>query len=259
MSLRMMIITIAAMSLMAASTAVASERHSAFTAILDNHVSARGLVNYTDLCADARLGQYTQTLSSTDWTTLSGDDQLAFWINAYNAFTLTVVCDSYPIDSINDLHKGGLALGTVFNTTIWDKKIFAINGEEMSLGHIEHNILREGPEKARIHFAIVCAAVSCPPLRAQAYEGTKIDAQLEAQGRIFLARADLNRFDLPKKRAYLSGIFKWFLKDFGRDKTELLRYLARYAPDPAVAESLRSEPGEWRIKWNKYDWSLNEQ
>ena len=105
-------------------------------------------------------------------------------------------------------------MGTVFNTTIWDKKFFAINGEEMSLGHIEHNILREGPEKARIHFAIVCAAVSCPPLRAQAYEGAKIDGQLEAQGRIFLARADLNRFELT----WPSGALALHLSRLEQDK-----------------------------------------
>ena len=243
---------------MAVPAVAMTEQHAAFTAILAEHVNMRGIVDYTAVCADERMPKYIHQLQTTDPSALNDTDQLAFWINAYNAFTLKIVCDSYPIDSISELHGGGLILGTVLNTTVWDKEEFSINGQMLTLGHIEHEILRKGPEKARIHFAIVCAAVSCPPLRAEAYEGYKIDAQLEAQGRIFLSRDDLNRFDMNRKRAHLSGIFKWFLKDFGSNRTELLQYLADYAPDPAVAESLRTNAKDWRIKWNKYDWTLND-
>lgn len=233
------------------------QRHGDFTVLLAEYVDGRGLVNYDQLCDDDRLDQYTQMLSATQWDRLNRGDQLAFWINAYNAFTLKVICDNYPVDSISELHKGGLALSTVFKTTIWDKEWFEINGQSMSLGYIEHEVLRKGDEKERIHFAIVCAAVSCPPLRQEAYEGYKIDVQLDDQGNTFLSRTDLNEFDVNRRTARLSGIFKWFMEDYGDGKEDLLRYLERYAPNPEVAESLRIDAGQWKIRWKKYDWSLN--
>ena len=161
---------------------VKQQRHAQFTEVLSEHVDAKGLVNYSMLCQNTQFEDYINYLSKTNWQSLNADDQLAFWINVYNAFTLKVICDNYPVESINKLHTGGLALATVFKSTVWDKKFFEINGESMSLGHVEHEILRKGPEKARIHFAIVCAAVSCPPLRQKAYEGYKIDEQLDDQG-----------------------------------------------------------------------------
>ncbi|MCA9394248.1 MAG: DUF547 domain-containing protein [Candidatus Omnitrophica bacterium] len=233
--------------------------YSAYDALLREYVNPRGLVDYERLCADPALGSVTEQLSRADPDRLDRGEALAFWINVYNAFTLKVICDNYPLESINDLHGGGLILGTVFKTTIWDKKWFAINGEKMSLGHVEHKILRPRFEDPRIHFAIVCAARSCPPLRAEAYIAGRIEGQLDDQGRIFLSRPELNRFDLKSQTAHLSGIFKWFLKDFGKNKKDLLTYLAAFTPAPEVRDLLENQPGAWTVRWNDYDWSLNRQ
>lgn len=237
----------------------ASMDHSDYDRLLKQYVDTRGLVDYPALCGGGGLDAYTGRLSAADPHGLSRDEALAFWINAYNAFTLKVICDNYPLDSIGELHGGGLVLGTVFKTTIWDKKWFAINGERMSLGHIEHEILRKQFDTPRIHFAIVCAAKSCPPLRNEAYAGERIDRQLDDQGRAFLGRDDLNRFDRDSRTAYLSSIFKWFRKDFGGGQGAILEFVAPYITDPQVEKSLREEPGRWKIKWNEYDWSLNRQ
>ncbi|MCA9404715.1 MAG: DUF547 domain-containing protein [Candidatus Omnitrophica bacterium] len=233
--------------------------YSAYDTLLHEYVNPRGLVDYERLCADPALRSVTEQLSHTDPGRLEREEALAFWINVYNAFTLQVICDNYPLESINDLHGGGLVLGTVFKTTIWDKKWFAINGQEVSLAHVEHKILRPQFGDPRIHFAIVCAARSCPPLRAEAYVAGRIEKQLDDQGRIFLSRPDLNRFDLKSQTAYLSGIFKWFLKDFGKNKKDLLRYLAAFAPSPEVRDLLENQPIPWTVRWNDYDWSLNRQ
>lgn len=235
------------------------QRHVQFSEVLSEHVDTKGLVDYDKLCVDKRLEDYLNDLSATKWRDLNVNDQIAFWINAYNGFTLKVICDNYPIDSINDLHKGGLVFGTVFNSTIWDKEFFKINDEDMSLGYIEHEILRKGPEKSRIHFAIVCAAKSCPPLRQEAYEGYEINDQLNDQGYVFLRRENLNDFDLKNKRADLSGIFKWFLKDFGKNKHELIKYLSQYTPSEEISDSMKTETKQWKIRWKKYDWNLNRQ
>ncbi len=239
--------------------AAADQRHGVFTQLLQTNVDARGLVNYSAVCADPRLEQYTKTLSNTMWQDLNTNDQIAYWINAYNAFTLQVICTEYPVESISKLHTGGLVFGTVFNSTVWDREFFEIQGESMSLGHIEHEILRKGPEKARIHFAIVCAARSCPPLRQEAYEGYKLNEQLDDQGRAFLGRQDLNRFDAVNDVAYLSTIFKWFREDFGKNRSEMLEYISYYIPDESVRAALAESEYRWKIKWLKYDWSLNDQ
>ena len=164
-----------------------SQSHETFTDLLSQYVS-HALVDYEALCGDARFQPYLDALSATDPQGLpSGAARMAFWINAYNAFTLKIICDNYPVKSINDLHTGGLVVGSVLKKTIWHKKFFEINGEPMSLDHIEHKILRKNFNDPRIHFAIVCASLGCPPLRAEAYEAATLDEQLDDQARVFLA------------------------------------------------------------------------
>lgn len=247
------------MVLLGATVSSAAERHAVFTQLLQANVDNRGLVDYATVCADPRLEQYTKNLANTMWQDLNEADQIAYWINAYNAFTLKAICAEYPVESISKLHTGGLVFGTVFNATVWDREFFEIQGEPMSLGHIEHKILRKGSEKARMHFAIVCAAVSCPPLRNEAYEGYKLSQQLDDQGRAFIGRSDLNRFDAQKGVAYLSTIFKWFQDDFGKNRSEMLEFISYYIPDESVRAVLQEADYKWKIKWLKYDWSLNDQ
>lgn len=229
----------------------------AFSDLLGEYV-ADGRVDYAALCKDDRLDVYTRYLSAIDPESLPSDaDKLAFWINAYNAFTLKLICDNYPVKSINDLHTGGRIVGHVIKKTAWDKKFIEINGKELTLNNIEHDIIREHFDDPRIHFALVCAAKSCPPLRSEAFAADRLDEQLDDQGRVFFAQTDKNRVDADKKTVYLSKILDWYEGDFGDGKKDVLAYIARYLPGD-VAEDIRANPGDWQVKYTDYDWALND-
>jgi hypothetical protein len=234
--------------------------HTLFTDLLREYVTD-GSVNYRGLCEEGGVGRletYISQLAATDPETIIDDDErLAFWINAYNAYTLKIICDNYPVKSINDLHFGGLYIGTVLNKTAWDKQFVILGGETYSLNDVEHKIIRPRFEDARAHFALVCAAVSCPPLRPEAYTGDRLDEQLDDQGRIFFAEPNKNHFDREKKIAYLSKILDWYEGDFGEDDEALLLAITPYLPDD-LAGDIRANPGAWDIKHTDYDWSLNE-
>lgn len=231
--------------------------HTMFTEILQEYVRD-GRVDYRNLCEDDRLQTYLTQLENTNPNTIANEDaRLAFWINTYNAFTLKVICDGYPVDSINDLHWGGLIVGTIFNKTIWDKKFIRIGGGRLSLNNIEHDIIRKRFDDPRIHFALVCAAKSCPPLREEAYLGARLDEQLQDQGRLFFSQESKNRFDVETRTAYLSKIMDWYDGDFADNDEELLLYVAQFLP-PRVADAIKADPEAWKIKHTHYDWSLNE-
>ena len=230
--------------------------HALFTAILQQYVDDCS-VDYKNLCNDDRLQTYLTQLENTDPDTIASEDtRLAFWINAYNAFTLKVICEGYPVDSINDLHWGGLIVGTIFNKTVWDKKFIHIGGGALSLNNIEHAIIRQEFDDPRIHFALVCAAKSCPPLREEAYTGSQLDEQLQEQGRIFFSQESKNRFDVENKVAYLSKIMDWYDDDFADNDKDLLLYVTQFLPEH-VAEAIKADPAAWQIKHTHYDWSLN--
>jgi hypothetical protein len=240
-----------------AARAGGTDTHALFTDVLAEYV-ADGTVDYRDLCEDDRLGTYIAHLASTDPDGIVDDDaRLAFWINAYNAYTLKIICDNYPVESIKDLHTGGQIVAHVIKKTAWDKRFVVIGGETFSLNDVEHKIIRPRFEDPRAHYALVCAAKSCPPLRSEAYEGDKLDAQLNDQGRVFFADPTKNHFDREKKIAYLSKIMDWYSGDFGENDEELLLAITRFLPDELV-ENIRSNPGAWKIKHTKYDWNLNE-
>ncbi len=245
--------------------------HSLFTEILKEYVSD-GKVNYRDLRNDNRLEEYISKLAASDPEKIQNDKaKLAFWINAYNAFTLKVICDNYPIKSINKLHFGGLYIGTLLKKTVWDKNFVAINGKKISLNFIEHKIIRAATQDPKAefsqvctetpcplaHFALVCASKGCPPLRSEAYEGQKLDGQLSDQARIFFGDEAKNYFNIEKKEAHLSKILDWFADDFGENDEERLLFVSNFLPD-TLAESIRAIPESWKIKHTKYDWSLNE-
>ena len=219
-----------------------------YTELLQAYVND-GHVDYARLCEDERLDRYLEELSATDPEAFaSEEDRLAFWINAYNAFTLKIICDNYPLESINELHFGGLIAGSILNKTVWDKKFIVINGETMSLNHIEHDIVRPVFEDPRAHFALVCASKSCPALRPEAYEGDRLNAQLDDQGRVFIASPDKNYFETDRRVAHISKIFDWFKKDFGKNDEERLLFIARFAAED-VASSIRTDPGAWGRVW----------
>ena len=228
-----------------------------FTGVLRAYVN-EGRVDYAGLVEDKSLDAYLAWLARTDPKTLADDaSRFALWINAYNAYTLKLIRDNYPVESINDLHSGGRIIGHITKKTAWDKSFAVVGGETYSLNHIEHKIIRQVFDDPRAHFALVCAAKSCPPLRSEAYEGSRLDEQLDDQARTFFAQPQNNRFDVQTRTAHISRILDWYKGDFGESDSALLLAIARYLPQE-VRESIESDPGAWKIHHTHYDWDLNE-
>jgi len=215
--------------------------HSLFTKVLKEHV-VDGAVDYAAIKTDKRFGKYLEVLAGTDPSTIKDDNErLAFWINAYNAFTIQLINDHYPVKSIRDIKKEGVGP--------WDFVWIPIGGKKYSLNQIEHEIIRKEFDEPRIHMALVCAAVSCPPLRSEAYEGRKLAAQLDDNSRRFLFDTSKNRYDKTTNTLYLSELFSWygadFVKTYGSAENFALVVLGLSDVKPAA------------IKYLPYDWNLN--
>lgn len=234
---------------------VSAQDHQLFTDILQKYV-VNGLVDYKNLKNDNRLDKYLLQLSNTDPDKLNGDEKLAFWINAYNAFTLQIVTENYPIESITDLNTGGKIIAYLLGDTVWDKEFITINNKKYSLNDIEHKILRKMDEP-RIHFSIVCASISCPELLNEAFESNTLETQLELQTRKFLNDKSRNDFDLKNRQAYISEIFNWFDDDFGDSDENVLMFISKYVPEN-TSQDIKSNVTEWNISYNDYNWNLNE-
>ena len=173
-------------------------------------------------------------------------EKLTFWINVYNVMAAKMVLDNYPVKSIKDA-------GSLF-TAVWKKEVGVVAGKKRTLNEIEHEILRKMGEP-RIHVAIVCASVSCPDLRIEAYTVEKLNEQLDDQMKLFLENAKKGlRIDTKKQRVYMSSIFKWFKEDFD-SKGGVRKFLAPHAPKAAMA-SLKNN--KLSVYYMDYDWGLNE-
>jgi len=239
-----------------AMTAFSAPDHSLYTAILSDHVKA-GQVDYQSLRRDERLPCYLKQLAVTDLAELSSySERLAFWLNAYNAYTLKLIVDRQPINSITEIGKGGLILGSILKTTAWDIRFAEVGGKLYTLNEIEHEIIRRQFQDSRAHFALNCASGSCPVLRTEAYNPAELNEQLDDQAREFIGDHNRNRFDLATKTAWLSSIFSWYKKDFGQDKISVLMAAAQYAP-AEIRQSIDADPSAWKVKYLSYDWSLN--
>ncbi|MBL9204808.1 MAG: DUF547 domain-containing protein [Opitutaceae bacterium] len=239
--------------------ATSAPDHRLFTQVLAAHVE-NGLVDYERLAKDERLTRYLTQLAETDPAKLASDNErLAFWLNAYNAYTLKLILDQRPNRSIKDI--GDAKAGTpdgLRKSTAWDIRFAQVGGKTYTLNEIEHEVIRRRFQDARVHFALNCASGSCPELRPEAYEADSLAAQLDDQGRQFLADSTRNRFDLASKTAWLSSIFEWYRRDFGESERTVLRRAAQYAPEE-VRRSIQSNPDAWTVKYLSYDWSLNAQ
>lgn len=230
-------------------TAAAASLHQQWNILLANHVQ-NGIVDYQGFKQDeADLDAYLETLAATDPEQLSDGDQLAFYINAYNSYTVKLILDNFkngkPPSSIRKI--GGLF------SNPWKISFAVLGGKTYSLDNIEHDIIRVRFDEPRIHFAVNCASLSCPVLISEAYEGETLDAQLETSTRAFLENEEHNY--LKGDTLFVSSIFKWYGEDF--DDDPLAFFLAHVTGD--FQESLQAGTDRIRIKYLDYDWSLNSQ
>jgi len=223
-------------------------KHELFDSLLKKHVSENGLVNYTSFQEDrALLQSYLNQLTlnppnDENWTR---EQKLAYWINLYNAFTIELILEYYPVKSIKDI---GASIQVPFVNTPWDIKMIDIGEEQYDLNNIEHNILRKNFDEPRIHFAINCASISCPKLRREAYHAEKIDQQLNEQTREFLNDPSKNKIN--SEVAEISKIFKWFGGDFEKETT-ISEYINRYS-QYEISKGID-------LNYMEYNWSLNEE
>ncbi len=172
--------------------------------------------------------------------------QIAFLVNLYNAATLQLIVDHYPTKSIKDI--GGVL------SSPWKQPVVRLWGRVTTLDEVEHGLLRARYSEPRIHFALVCAAKSCPPLRSEPFTAEKLDTQLTEQARKFFAQTAKNRVDADRQVLWLSPIFDWFHGDFTKDGKSVEEFVAPFFPE---AEAKRIRAGGLKVKYTEYDWALN--
>jgi hypothetical protein len=219
--------------------------HSLYGELLHKYVKD-GVVDYQGFKnEEAKLDEYLTVLENTNVKELSRNEQFAFYVNAYNAWTIKLILSAYPeIESIKDL-------GNIFKSP-WEKEIARINGKVLTLDHIEHEILRGQFKDPRVHFAVNCASKSCPPLISEPYRGSTLNRQLDDATRAFINDPTSNY--LKGNKLYVSRIFKWFSEDFNDD---VLGFFLRYA-EGNFKKRLESQKNNLKIVYLSYDWSLND-
>lgn len=216
--------------------AVVGIDHGDWDQLLRTYVSAAGKVDYKGLKKNVKkLDAYLAKLANQKESDLtSRSAKMAYWINAYNAFTIKLIVDNYPVSSIRDLEGG----------SPWDKKWIKVNGETLSLNNIEHDILRKKYSDARIHFAVNCAAVSCPKVLNRAWTADNLERNFEKMTKQFVNNAVANT--LSNDNIQLSKIFEWYAVDF----PSLIPFLNKYADVKISPNAV--------VRYKDYNWSLNE-
>jgi Protein of unknown function, DUF547 len=218
--------------------------HSLWDSLLQTHVSATGTVDYPGFIADslrlrAYLGYLSRRHPNVAWTR---EEQLAYWINAYNAFTVDMICRHYPVKSIKDIRPG-----IPFVNTVWDIKFIHIERATYDLNNLEHGIIRAKFQEPRIHFALNCASNSCPKLRNRAYTPQGLNNQLEKAASEFINDPSKNLISADQLQ--LSRIFLWYGGDF-KKAGGVLSFVNRYSKIPS--------PQKAKMNYLDYDWRLNE-
>ena len=211
--------------------------HEAFDQLLEKYVNDQGKVNYQGFKADLhKLDSYLLELKSnhpqSDWPR---SQQLAYWINAYNAFTIKLILDNYPVGSITEIDGG----------KPWDKKWIKLGDQAYSLNQIENEIIRPQFNEPRIHFAVNCAARSCPPLANQAFDEDNLESLLDSQTKSFINNPAFNK--LSSSSVSVSKIFEWYAADFNN----LISFLNKYSKTTISPSA--------KISFQEYDWKLNNQ
>jgi hypothetical protein len=210
--------------------------HRPFDVLLQKYVSDAGQVNYTGLKADKKeLNAYCKLLAGNPvLDTWSKEEKMAYWINAYNAFTLKLIVDNYPTKSIMNFDGG----------KTWDVRRIKLGNQKYSLNNIENDILRPQFKDARIHFAVNCAAKGCPPLWNHAFTAENLEATLEARTKAFVNNPKYN--EIHTNDVKISKIFEWYAADFGDIKNFLNQHSKTWIKRSAS------------VVFMDYDWGLNE-
>ena len=229
--------------------------HSAWDGLLKRYLAAGSgerdgimLFDYAAVSTADRqtLRDYLQQLAEVNVAGLSRDEQRAYWINLYNALTVDVILQHYPVASIRDISGGFFTAGP------WQEKRFQVGGEQVSLDDIEHRILRPIWRDARLHYAVNCASLGCPNLAADAYTADNTEALLDAGAYAYVNHRRGVRVD--NGRLIVSSIYEWFREDFDGDDAGVIAHLSRYA-EGGLKEALA---GITAIDDDEYDWALND-
>jgi hypothetical protein len=231
--------------------------HSTWDSLLKTYVKpgADG-INRVDYAAFRKSGQsdlklYTGRLETIDPRNLDRSEQFALLTNLYNAKTIDIVLDHYPVKSIKDISLGGTLLAT-FTGGAWKAKVTRLAGVELSLDDIEHGILRPIFKDPRVHYAVNCASIGCPNIGTEAFTGAKLDQQLDAAARTYVNHP--RGIKIVDTSAAVSSIYTWFKADFGGEDRSVIAHLLKYASPPLV-EKLRTVSS---ISFQPYDWGLND-
>lgn len=218
--------------------------HQLWNELLFKHVTSDGRVDYQGFLDDEeKLAEYLQVLAQTtpNEQTWTRDDVKAFWLNVYNATTVSVVLEYYPVNSLNTIR-----LKSANGFSLWEAPTIFVAGREYSLNQVERTQLRDKFQDPRIHFALVSGAVSSPVLRNEAYEGRRLHAQLEEQTQRFLTDPLLNT--ITPEHVQLSSLFDWYSAEFGADTNALLAFINSYLRAPvAVTAKVDFLPFDWRL------------
>jgi len=221
--------------------------HSGYDGLLGAHVDSNGFVDYAGLGGrGTELDAYIDGLATAPLENLGRDERLALLINAYNAFTLRLILDHYPVESIKDIPS----------KQRWDGVRWVLDGETYSLSQVEHELIRPNFREPRIHFVLVCAAIGCPPLRSEAYTGERLEDQLEDQTRFTHGNERWLRYQRGNKTIELTALYQWYAGDFEQVAGSVLEHVARYEPGLAADLAAGHNPS---IRYLEYDWSLNEK
>lgn len=210
-------------------------------------------VDYRSWKAHGRPGLegYLGSLRQVDIAGLERAEQAAFWINLYNAETVLLVLDAYPLQSIKDIDLGGSLL-SAFTGGPWTKKVVRVGGVDLSLDDIEHEILRPLFKDPRLHYAVNCASIGCPNLAGKAYRGASLEAQLDAGARAYVNSG--RGLSIAGGRLVASRIYQWFAEDFGGSEPAVIAHLRRYAQ----GDTAKALTDGARIAGYAYDWNLND-
>lgn len=220
--------------------------HSGFHALLRANVNSHGAVNYKAFGESPEFRVYLDRLAKADISTLSRNAKLAFWINAYNASTIAGVLRKPGLQSVMDAFPA---------SGFFKRADFEIAGRKRSLNDIENDIIRKQFDDPRIHAAVNCGAISCPPLAPFAYSGAKIDSELDRQFKAFARDPSRNAIEPGKGIVKLSRILEWYKADFDKHGG-VAAYLAKYLDEPQ--KSFLATKGR-KIDFMEYDWALNGQ